>query len=265
MRNNDRIISRIQKLLAIAEDKAASENEATMAWERAQKLMHEHAIQQWMLDHDTVDTTTIIEKEIPVKQSPNDGDKRRLARIVAEANQCTVYPKGVKYKCNGAGHITHIVFVGTEHDTGTAALLWQSMELYRASHWRAARRRKILDTVAKLPWLHGMNPSDIVREYGRSIPEAAFRNGYYEAFTMRIKERFDQLSQKFEETSTGRELVTMRREAIQRHMDGIRFSKRAVRPKRVHSAGLDAGRDAADRVGLGLSEVPGVAGYEITT
>ena len=42
----DRMIDRVRRLLAIAEDPAASENEAATAWEQAQKLMTMYSIME---------------------------------------------------------------------------------------------------------------------------------------------------------------------------------------------------------------------------
>ncbi|RBP98714.1 DUF2786 domain-containing protein, partial [Bifidobacterium xylocopae] len=45
----DRILLKINRLLAIAEEPAASQNEADMAFARAQKLKNEYAIMDWQL------------------------------------------------------------------------------------------------------------------------------------------------------------------------------------------------------------------------
>lgn len=45
MSNIDSIIERINNLMAIAENEASSDNEAQMAFERAQKLINEYRIE----------------------------------------------------------------------------------------------------------------------------------------------------------------------------------------------------------------------------
>lgn len=47
MSNIDSIIERINNLMAIAENEASSDNEAQMAFERAQKLINEYRIEDW--------------------------------------------------------------------------------------------------------------------------------------------------------------------------------------------------------------------------
>lgn len=46
----ERIMERVRRLLAIANDPAASDNEQRIALEQAQRLMDRHAIEEWQLD-----------------------------------------------------------------------------------------------------------------------------------------------------------------------------------------------------------------------
>lgn len=43
----ERIMERVHRLLAIANDPAASDNEQRIALEQAQRLMDRHAIEEW--------------------------------------------------------------------------------------------------------------------------------------------------------------------------------------------------------------------------
>lgn len=43
----ERIMERVRRLLAIANDPAASDNEQRIALEQAQRLMDRHAIEEW--------------------------------------------------------------------------------------------------------------------------------------------------------------------------------------------------------------------------
>lgn len=45
----ERIMERVRRLLAIANDPAASDNEQRIALEQAQRLMDRHAIEEWQL------------------------------------------------------------------------------------------------------------------------------------------------------------------------------------------------------------------------
>lgn len=53
----ERIMERVRRLLAIANDPAASDNEQRIALEQAQRLMDRHAIEEWQLeeDHDAIE------------------------------------------------------------------------------------------------------------------------------------------------------------------------------------------------------------------
>lgn len=46
----ERVMERVHRLLAIANDPAASDNEQRIALEQAQRLMNKHAIEEWQLE-----------------------------------------------------------------------------------------------------------------------------------------------------------------------------------------------------------------------
>ena len=48
----ERVMERVHRLLAIANDPAASDNEQRIALEQAQRLMNKHAIEEWQLEED---------------------------------------------------------------------------------------------------------------------------------------------------------------------------------------------------------------------
>ena len=65
----ERIMERVHRLLAIANDPAASDNEQRIALEQAQRLMDRHAIEEWQLeeDHDAIE---IIRRMIHLEANP---------------------------------------------------------------------------------------------------------------------------------------------------------------------------------------------------
>lgn len=78
MGNVERVMERVHRLLAIANDPAASDNEQHIALEQAQRLMNKHAIEEWQLeeDHDDVE---IIERRIRLETNPcNISTKTRV-------------------------------------------------------------------------------------------------------------------------------------------------------------------------------------------
>ena len=50
--DTERVMERVRRLLAIANDPAASDNEQRIALEQAQRLMDRHAIEEWQLEVD---------------------------------------------------------------------------------------------------------------------------------------------------------------------------------------------------------------------
>lgn len=82
----ERVMERVHRLLAIANDPAASDNEQHIALEQAQRLMNKHAIEEWQLeeDHDDVE---IIERRIRLETNPCNRYMAQLANIVAHGIQ----------------------------------------------------------------------------------------------------------------------------------------------------------------------------------
>ena len=82
----ERVMERVHRLLAIANDPAASDNEQRIALEQAQRLMNKHAIEEWQLeeDHDDVE---IIERRIRLETNPCNRYMAQLANIVAHGNR----------------------------------------------------------------------------------------------------------------------------------------------------------------------------------
>ena len=83
----ERIMERVRRLLAIANDPAASDNEQRIALEQAQRLMDRHAIEEWQLeeDHDAIE---IIRRMIHLEANPCNWYMSELANIVALGNRC---------------------------------------------------------------------------------------------------------------------------------------------------------------------------------
>ena len=77
----ERIMERVRRLLAIANDPAASDNEQRIALEQAQRLMDRHAIEEWQLeeDHDAIE---IIRRMIHLEANPCNWYMAELANIV---------------------------------------------------------------------------------------------------------------------------------------------------------------------------------------
>lgn len=121
--NTERVMERVRRLLAIANDPAASDNEQRIALEQAQRLMDKHAIEEWQLEenHDDVE---IIKRRIRLETNPCNRYMAQLANIVARGNRCR------------------------------ASYIWTAMETSRAAMWRE-RARTTPHAKANAAWRNG--------------------------------------------------------------------------------------------------------------
>lgn len=164
--DTERIMGRVRRLLAIANDPAASDNEQRIALEQAQRLMNKHAIEEWQLeeDHDDVE---IIERRIRLETNPCNRYMAQLANIVAHGNRCRA-----AYECRRAGNgrdvVSTVWIYGARVDVDKTESIWTAMETSRAAMWR---------------------------ERARTTPHAkanaAWRNGYYRGFQEEIAHGYD--------------------------------------------------------------------------
>ena len=123
---------RVRRLLAIANDPAASDNEQRIALEQAQRLMNKHAIEEWQLeeDHDDVE---IIKRKIRLDTNPCNLDMAKLANIVARGNRCRA-TYGCRRAGNGRNVVNAVWIYGVRADRTEA--IWTAMETSRAVMWR---------------------------------------------------------------------------------------------------------------------------------
>lgn len=176
-------MERVRRLLAIANDPAASDNEQRIALEQAQRLMDKHAIEEWQLEenHDDVE---IIKRRIRLETNPCNRYMVELANIVARGNRCRA-SYGCRRAGNGRDVISAITIYGARGDIDKTEAIWTAMETSRAAMWR---------------------------ERARATPHAkanaAWRNGYYRGFQEEIARRYQVLRLEMESDGTGKELVT---------------------------------------------------------
>ena len=113
----ERVMERVHRLLAIANDPAASDNEQRIALEQAQRLMNKHAIEEWQLEEDHGDVE-IIERRIRLETNPCNRYMAQLANIVAHGNRCRA-----AYECRRAGNGRDVVSTGRYPYTGHLGVL----------------------------------------------------------------------------------------------------------------------------------------------
>lgn len=227
----EKVLHQVHQLLALAEDPGSSTNEAAVAFARAQLLIDRYAIEDWQLHESERRSDPIVERRVNMRSNPINAFKARLSGIVAIANQCRSYSKSQKAR-NGRRMVIAVVFYGTESDCMRAEMLWTSMEVFRASHWRRA-----------------------AKEYQESAT-AAFRDGFYTGFQDEIQERFNELHQSVESSTSGRDLILVRGQQLDKYEASLNLSGTLDLTNRYLSdAGLEAGKQYADRVALGLPEM----------
>lgn len=234
----EQMIERAKRLMALAEDPAASENEVAIAWEQAQKIMSEYAIEDWQLHRQDRMNDPIIKRKVDLYADPMNPLKADLAGDVARGNQADAYQTSYKSR-NGRRVVESITFCGTERDCRQAEMIWTSMETYRASHWRSAARRS-----------------------GRQA-NARWRNSYYGGFGFRISERYHELrceQERNDSTSgSGNELVRVRGAQVAEFMRGLDLREIDLPDTWSHmdTKAFMEGTDAAEQIALGLDELHG--------
>ena len=132
--DTERIMERVRRLLAIANDPAASDNEQRIALEQAQRLMDRHAIEEWQLeeDHDAIE---IIRRMIHLEANPCNWYMAELANIVALGNRCRA-SYGWRRAGNGRNVVCSISIYGARSDVDKTEAIWTAMETSRAAMWR---------------------------------------------------------------------------------------------------------------------------------
>ena len=223
----ERVMERVHRLLAIANDPAASDNEQHIALEQAQRLMNKHAIEEWQLeeDHDDVE---IIERRIRLETNPCNRYMAQLANIVAHGNRCRA-----AYECRRAGNgrdvVSTVWIYGARVDVDKTESIWTAMETSRAAMWR-----------------------ERARTTPRAKANAAWRNGYYRGFQEEIARRYQILRREMESDGTGKELVT--------------FSDRRPKLSKPTGSSQSAyrhGRQDGARQAIGLKETGKVADWAL--
>lgn len=164
----ERMLERAKHLMEMAEDPAASADEAAVAWGRALMLVAKYASEDARLDRQERLNDPAVKVTVDLQPDSLSLQKADLAGVVARGNKADVC--SVSYKAgSGRKVVESITFCGTERACLQAELFWVSMETRRAFGWRAAAHRY---------WIE---------------PYAGWRDSYYEGFACRISDRYQEL------------------------------------------------------------------------
>lgn len=240
----ERIMERVRRLLALANDPAASDNEQRIALEQAQRLMDRHAIEQWQFekDHDDIE---IIRKKIDLETNPCNRFMASLAYIVARGNCCRA-TYWFRKAGNGRSVITGITLYGVRSDVDKTEAIWTAMETSRAVMWR-----------------------ERARTTRNAKANAAWRNGYYQGFQEEIAHRYEILRREMESDDTGRELVAVRSDQVDAWIEAnVTFAAKhpkLARTARASRAAYRHGREDGSRQAIGLTETGGTSQRTLQT
>lgn len=128
-----KIVERIKKLLALSEDRGATEAEAVAAVMMAQRLMADNDVEDWELHE--VD-------EQPISTANSEPVRRRwrweLADAIASNFRCRYYQSRKREEASGWEFVTRMVFYGYESDAKAASLAFDY--LYKVGDKLGCRR-----------------------------------------------------------------------------------------------------------------------------
>lgn len=265
MNDIEHIIERINKLMAIAENEASSDNEAQMAYERAQKLINEYRIEDWKRDHTRADKP-IVERSVKIRTDTLRHQQSRLASIIARNNECRIYLS--EGRINGRLRFESVKFVGEKDDVEAAVLLFQSIDLYCTVHARIGYK-DMIDRRAKeyyessrkyveeyYPYSTFPTLTEAKREMREDNPRGKWYYGYRYGFNQRLAERFDEIRRANLAAPTGRELATCKAARLDEYFDkNLKLGTGRCTRATGSIDGYRRGREDGGNVGLGLSEM----------
>ena len=219
-----RMLERAKRLMALAKDPGASVNESAIAWEQAQKIMNEYAIEDWQSHRQERREDPIVEKKVDLYSDPMNELKAHLAGVVARGNRADAYSLSHRTAA-GRKVIDSVVFCGTERDCLQAEMIWTSMETYLASHWSSAAQQEGIK------------------------PDAKWRNSYYTGFLIIVLLRYEKIRNEQEENEPAagarNELVRVRGGQVADYMRNMDLGESEI-PETM----LDLDTAAFERGGL---------------
>ena len=133
MQDREKLIERIKKLLAVTEQRGATEQEAIQAALMAQKLMAEYDVNDFELGGDSE----------PIEESMTKRGrawKAILAQVVAENFRCKFFTRMNYTSITALKRTAHCVFYGYKHDAEAARIVYE--RLASVGHKQALKHAK---------------------------------------------------------------------------------------------------------------------------
>lgn len=218
---SDNIIEKIRKLMALA-DNAGTEEEAALAFEKAQQLMVKHAIEEAQLAGKPAEA--IVTRVVPVRQRDEiRRAKHSLLDALARANRC----QAVGVSDRG------ILIIGHETDAFFVEMLFASVLIQYARERTRA-------------W----------KEYQSTTPEWSRQsrhlwvNSFAFAYAVRVGERLEEAAarNRDDQGESGALVLWDKANAVAAWCDDNMNIKTSM--VRVHGHGRTAGAEAANRADL---------------
>jgi hypothetical protein len=238
MPETDQLLAKIRKLLAKAEDPAATAEESETYTAKAAQLIADYGIDAALLAADTPGLDRVADRVV-VLDAPYARDKAQLLCDVALRLRCRAV---MLTRPGGRGAAQHSVHLfGHRSDLARADLLFTSLLMQATT--RLAR-------TPVPPWEH----------------KAAFRRSWQAGFRMSISRRLAEAEARAERGATGRTttggvstgLVLADRGAeVDRALSDTYPRARTARPRRLSGAGVRDGLLAGQQADLGGTRLAG--------
>lgn len=120
MQDREKLIERIKKLLAVTEQRGATEQEAIQAALMAQKLMAEYDVNDYELGSDS-------EPIEEAKTKRGRAWESILAQVVAENFRCKCFTRMDYLSETARKRTAHMVFYGYRHDAEAARIVYERL------------------------------------------------------------------------------------------------------------------------------------------
>lgn len=237
MNENDPILSKVRKLLALAEDPAATEHEAEAYTAKATQLIADYGIDQALLARADPASDPVGDRVVPL-DAPYAADKADLLATIATRLRCATVRR-TRWR-DGAKELSLHLF-GHASDLARVELLFTSLLLQSANG---------LARTPVPPYEH----------------KAAFRRSWLGGFRMAIGRRLSaaeeraetDASQRYHASGTSTALVLADRSAhVTATMETAYPDLRTARPRALSGSGGTQGWAAGQRADLGGTRIGG--------
>jgi len=231
--NENPQVAKIRALLAKAEDKAASPEEAEVYFAKAAELMAKYGIEQAMLAEAHPETDELAHRTIDIK-GKYVPDRATLLFAIGNA-------LGAR----------NVYWTRTDYETGKR---YRRVKIY--AHESTLERIEILFASLQIQAMNGMAKAR--PQYGESV--TAYRKSWLAGFASSVLRRLSQAEndavKEAEAKTTGTELVLVKREAaVERFFKQAHPNVKTAPRRRLTGTGWSDGREAGDRADLGSKRI----------